>query len=334
MTNKSISQLTAGGAVSATDLFPDVQTVGVGPVRVTAAQIGDYVLSGSGLTGVLPVSRGGTGLTSLTSGRIPYGAGTSAFNSVSGFTYNGTTLTSQTSSTTYASAQITAAADTANLQLICFGSAASAFGMWSANEVGLFSSSNINFMANGASAVIKFATGGGTERARIDSSGNLLVGTTSSSPGISNTTVGIALSTTFIAASRNDDYSYFANRNNSDGGLFWFGRQGSFIGSISITTTAVAYNQTSDISLKENIAEAPSALQSILSMPVRQFDWKSDGSHTDYGMVAQEAYEYVPEMVTQGDLWSVDYGRITPRLTKAFQELAAKVAALEEQLNG
>jgi hypothetical protein len=165
--------------------------------------------------------------------------------------------------------------------------------------------------------------------ARIDSSGNLLVGTTSSSPGISNTTVGIALSATFIAASRNDDYSYFANRNNSDGGLFWFGRQGSFIGSISITTTAVAYNQTSDISLKENIAEAPSALQSILSMPVRQFDWKSNGSHTDYGVVAQEVNEYAPEIVTQSDLWCVDYGRITPRLIKAFQELAAKVSALE-----
>ena len=45
MTNKSISQLTAGTAVSATDLFPDVQTVGIGPVKVTAAQVGNYVLT-------------------------------------------------------------------------------------------------------------------------------------------------------------------------------------------------------------------------------------------------------------------------------------------------
>jgi hypothetical protein len=177
----------------------------------------------------------------------------------------------------------------------------------------------------------------GSPAVRIDGSGNLLVGQSSTaSPGISNTTTGIALSGTYIAASRNGDYSYFANRNTSDGGLFWFGRQGSFIGSISITTTAVAYNQTSDISLKENIAEAPSALQSILSMPVRQFDWKSNGSHTDYGVVAQEVNEYAPEIVTKSDLWCVDYGRITPRLIKAFQELAAleqelrsKVTALE-----
>jgi hypothetical protein len=69
-------------------------------------------------------------------------------------------------------------------------------------------------------------------------------------------------------------------------------------------------------------------------MPVRQFDWKSNGSHTDFGVVAQEVNEYAPEIVTQSDLWCVDYGRITPRLIKAFQELAAEVAALKGQLNG
>lgn len=42
MANKSISQLTAGGAVSGTDLFPDVQTAGVGPVKVTATQLATF----------------------------------------------------------------------------------------------------------------------------------------------------------------------------------------------------------------------------------------------------------------------------------------------------
>jgi len=46
MANKSISQLDAGAAVSAGDLFPDVQTPTVGPVKVTAAQIGTFVLTG------------------------------------------------------------------------------------------------------------------------------------------------------------------------------------------------------------------------------------------------------------------------------------------------
>jgi hypothetical protein len=42
MANKSISQLTAGSAISGTDIFPDVQTAGVGPVKVTATQLATY----------------------------------------------------------------------------------------------------------------------------------------------------------------------------------------------------------------------------------------------------------------------------------------------------
>jgi len=44
------------------------------------------------LLGTLPVGNGGTGLTSLTSGYIPYGNGTSAFNSSSNLTFDGTSL--------------------------------------------------------------------------------------------------------------------------------------------------------------------------------------------------------------------------------------------------
>jgi hypothetical protein len=46
------------------------------------------------LSGILVVANGGTGLNSLTSGYIPYGAGAAAFASSSGFNFNGTTLTS------------------------------------------------------------------------------------------------------------------------------------------------------------------------------------------------------------------------------------------------
>jgi len=46
----------------------------------------------NGTTGTLSVARGGTGLTSLTAGYIPYGNGTSAFNSGTGLTFDGTNL--------------------------------------------------------------------------------------------------------------------------------------------------------------------------------------------------------------------------------------------------
>jgi hypothetical protein len=44
------------------------------------------------LAGTLVVANGGTGLTTLATGRIPYGAGTAALNSASTFTFDGTTL--------------------------------------------------------------------------------------------------------------------------------------------------------------------------------------------------------------------------------------------------
>ena len=45
-------------------------------------------LASSDVTGTLPVGNGGTGLTTLTSGQIPYGNGTSAFNSNGAFVFD------------------------------------------------------------------------------------------------------------------------------------------------------------------------------------------------------------------------------------------------------
>ena len=47
----------------------------------------------SNVTGTVAVANGGTGLTSLTANRVPYGNGTSAYQSSANLTFNGTTLT-------------------------------------------------------------------------------------------------------------------------------------------------------------------------------------------------------------------------------------------------
>ena len=49
----------------------------------------------NGVTGTLPVANGGTGIATLSANYIPYGNGTSAFQSNSNLQYNGTTLTAQ-----------------------------------------------------------------------------------------------------------------------------------------------------------------------------------------------------------------------------------------------
>jgi hypothetical protein len=75
-----------------------------------------------------------------------------------------------------------------------------------------------------------------TERLRIDSSGNLMVGTTDSAPAVSSSEVGVALSGPFgyVAASRSAGASGFFNRL-SDGDIVNFNKDGTLVGSIGST---------------------------------------------------------------------------------------------------
>jgi hypothetical protein len=75
---------------------------------------------------------------------------------------------------------------------LVYGSTKTAYGALASNETAFYSNRSTTIMADGGSTVIKFATGGNTERARIDSSGRLLVGTTSSTGSLSNTAPVIA----------------------------------------------------------------------------------------------------------------------------------------------
>lgn len=126
MANTSISNLAAGAAVSATDVLPNVQTAGVGPVKTTAAQLKTFMsasptlvtpalgtpVSGNfstgtftwptfnqntsgtaaGLSATLAVTSGGTGLSTIATSRIPYATGTDTIGTSSIFTFNGTVL--------------------------------------------------------------------------------------------------------------------------------------------------------------------------------------------------------------------------------------------------
>ena len=111
----------------------------------------------------------------------------------------------------------------------------------------------------------------------------------------------------------------------------------SIIGSITQNgTTGVLYNITSDQRLKENIVDAPNALSSINAIKVRSFDWKADGSHSEYGYIAQELLEVAPEAVhvptDPEEMMGVDFGKLTPRLVKAIQELSAEIETLKQRI--
>jgi hypothetical protein len=113
------------------------------------------------------------------------------------------------------------------------------------------------------------------EAMRIDSSGNLLVGGTSVGASDSCSIEEFGAVTIARASGVGRINMTFING-------------GSTVGTISTTSSATTYNTSSDERLKENIADADDAGSKIDAIQVRQYDWKVDGSHQDYGMVAQE----------------------------------------------
>ena len=117
--------------------------------------------------------------------------------------------------------------------------------------------------------------GSQTERLRIDSSGNLLVGATSNFSAdkmcLNFTSSQNGLGVRDDSNSSGANYAVF--RNSSNG----------IVGTISrvTTTNAVAYNTSSDQRLKSNIADALPVLDKLMDVKVRQFDWTEGNLHQD-----------------------------------------------------
>ena len=168
---------------------------------------------------------------------------------------------------------------------------------------------------------------GGAERMRIDSSGNLLVGTTATGAQNSN-----SFGTQLAFGQCNFNH---INGTGSGTGYSVFNYNGSTIGSITQSgTTAVLFNVTSDQRLKTNIVDAPSG--NIDDIKVRSFDWIADGSHQEYGMVAQELLEVAPYAVHQPqdaeEMMAVDYSKLVPMMIKEIQDLKAEVNQLKAKV--
>jgi len=213
----------------------------------------------------------------------------------------------------------------------------------------------------GSTGGMVFATntsaGAYNERMSIDSSGNLLVGRTSTSGlGKLNVDGGADFTGGDVYICRDSGNLLVGGTSYPDGtDTNWGVNQGGVqassrnttatavhytffnsngaVGSISTNGSATAYNTSSDQRLKDNIVDAPSASDDIDAIQVRSFDWKADGSHQKYGMVAQELQSVAPEAVSVGeteeDMMGVDYSKLVPMMMKEIQSLRARVAQLE-----
>lgn len=119
---------------------------------------------------------------------------------------------------------------------------------------------------------------------------------------------------------------------------------GTTVGDISQTSSGTAYNTTSDRRLKENIATTTAGLATLMQIPVVDFNFINDRSQTrQQGFIAQWLYPIYPEAVATsgtpatGPLgtstpWSVDYGRLTPLIVSAIQDIANISNTFEQNL--
>ena len=167
-----------------------------------------------------------------------------------------------------------------------------------------------------------------TERMRIDSSGNLLVGTMNSGGRIALgyaglTSVGIA----FIDSSATGTTQATT-----------FNKNGTQVGSIQTSNSATSYVTLSDYRLKKSVLQMTTGLATVAALKPVTYKWNSDESDGE-GFIAHELQAVIPHAVTgekdavneDGTIkpQGVDYSKVVVHLVAAIQELSAKVAALE-----
>jgi hypothetical protein len=170
---------------------------------------------------------------------------------------------------------------------------------------------------------------------RIDSSGNLSVGTSNTTVAQSNVAGGLSYKPAAnFEVSGNTTQAALFNRTDT-GNLIGFLTGGSSVGAISVTGSGTTYHTTSDRRLKENI-EPLVATDKLMAMNPVSYTWKAfPDEPRSMGFIAQEMAEIMPEAVStneHNDMMSMDYGRITPVLVAALQDAHRKIEQLEQRI--
>ena len=229
------------------------------------------------------------------------------------------------------------------------------------NGIGIYAQDNVcgisaDFSgASGGASALAFYTNSTTtplsptERMRIDSSGNLLVGTTSGSAKLVVYGTGSASAprgAAWIYTTNASDLTYGAMRvSKTDNDVttsqvyIQFDANAGASGNGQINgngANAAAFGSFSDLRLKENIIDLPSQLNNILALKPKEFDYiESEGGGHQVGFIAQEMQKVYPDVVGErpdGMLTITGWSKTEARLVKAIQEQQALIDSLTTRL--
>ena len=169
---------------------------------------------------------------------------------------------------------------------------------------------------------------GGSERARINTSGNLLVNTTTNvAAGAKIFAVGSGQGIAVGYGTGSSEYRHLY-MNSGDGTLYFFNDT-----NYASLNASGAWTNASDARLKKNIVDIKYGLSDVLKAKPRSYQM-NDVAGDFVGFVAQELQTVIPEVVT-GDAekqLGVDYGSLVAVAFKAIQEQQAIITALTARI--
>ncbi len=108
---------------------------------------------------------------------------------------------------------------------------------------------------------------------------------------------------------------------------------GTDVGEITFSGTTTTYSTSSDRRMKDNIIDTHYSLSDFMKLKVQDYTFNTEDSGRVYtGFIAQDLYEIYPDAVfapeDESVMWGVDYGKVTPLIVKAVQEMNLNIEGI------